>query len=450
MYCAKCGRIISDTKPFCRYCGARTAAPLIRENKVGYSTQNGRNAYSDRCTASTGGAPNAESNKSSAALVAIFAVAVGILAVVLVVVVLSGRMGMSAIYNNGISTSANFAPSDMQTSSAEHASSPAETTQSTTATPTITPTQYIPREEQSVEFASPEFEACIRQLLNKSYGNITVGECESVTELFIMGEYCFDKYTNYFTSGKGNDEDLGDGSFYYNGSRHQRSSLKNISDIEKFPNLVSVSICCTEVSDISPLCSLPYLKNLRLINNIYLSDISPLQSMGYLEGYLGLFRNNISDISALSVMKNVTWLGLSSNRITDITPLAGLTQLTRLNLYANQISDISALAGLVNLKDELKLNRNNISDISPLYTMTQLEILNISDNPVASISALYNMQSLRKLYMSNTNVSDIWALANLTKLKYVDLTNSPINSYQPVYNVKEVVGIRQQTSFFGW
>lgn len=60
------------------------------------------------------------------------------------------------------------------------------------------------------------------------------------------------------------------------------------------------------------------------------------------------------------------------------------------------------------------------------------------------------MQSLRKLYMSNTNVSDIWALANLTKLKYVDLTNSPINSYQPVYNVKEVVGIRQQTSFFGW
>ena len=23
MYCAKCGRIISDTKPFCRYCGAR-------------------------------------------------------------------------------------------------------------------------------------------------------------------------------------------------------------------------------------------------------------------------------------------------------------------------------------------------------------------------------------------------------------------------------------------
>ena len=60
------------------------------------------------------------------------------------------------------------------------------------------------------------------------------------------------------------------------------------------------------------------------------------------------------------------------------------------------------------------------------------------------------MQSLRKLYMSNTNVSDIWALANLTKLKYVDLTNSPINSYQPVYNVKEVVGIRQQTSFFSW
>lgn len=429
MLCDKCKRIISEIKPFCRYCGARTAAPFFPGNEDIPSP--------------------AKPAKGNNRIIAILAAAVGILAVTLVVVVLSGRTDISSDNNSGIPASESLASSDDWAVSTEHTSSPAEVSQPTPVVPTISPTQYIPREEQSVEFVSPEFEACIRQLLNKSYGDITVGECESVTELFILGEYCFDTYTNYFDSGKGNNEDHGDGSFYYNGSRHQRSRLDDISDIEYFPNLVSVSICCTEINDISPLCTLPYLKNLRLLNNIFLSDISPLESMGYLDGYLGLFRNNISDISALSVMTNITWLGLSSNRITDITPLAGLTRLTRLNLYSNQISDISALANLVNLREELKLNSNNISDISPLYALTQLETLSISDNPVASISPLYNMHSLKKLYMSNTNVSDISALANLTTLNYVDLTNSPVYSYWPVRNVRQVDGMRQQTGFSG-
>ena len=223
MYCDKCKRIISETKPFCRYCGARTAAPFFPGNKDIPSP--------------------AKPAKGNNRIIAILAAAVGILAVTLVVVVLSGRTDISSDNNSGIPASESLASSDDWAVSTEHTSSPAEVSQPTPVVPTISPTQYIPREGQSVEFVSPEFEACIRQLLNKSYGDITVGECESVTELFILGEYCFDTYTNYFDSGKGNNEDHGDGSFYYNGSRHQRSRLDDISDIEYFPNLVSVSIC---------------------------------------------------------------------------------------------------------------------------------------------------------------------------------------------------------------
>lgn len=88
---------------------------------------------------------------------------------------------------------------------------------------------------------------------------------------------------------------------------------------------------------------------------------------------LGLSNNNISDISRLLNLVYLRDLDLSNNNIRDlsngdISSLTFLTRLEKLDLSNNNISNISGLTYLIKL-EELDLRYNNINDISPLYEL---------------------------------------------------------------------------------
>ncbi len=298
-----------------------------------------------------------------------------------------------------------------------------------TPAPSATPVELTP-----AVFADPQFEALIRQLLNRPHGDILRGELTEIECLSILADRCFYEYYDYFALGSG--RDLSDGSYEYYGTKYPRGTLSDISDLRYFPNLKELNISCTEITDISVLYQLPQIETLRLTSNIYLSDISPIASLEYLKGDLQLFRNNISDLAPLSGLKNLTKLTLSSNNISDLTPLAGLTGLTRLNLYKNRIADISPLSGMV-LMEDLRLNANQVSDLTPLAGMAKLKELRLNINNIVDIWPLRTLAALETLYIQDNSINSIYVLRELPNLKYVNVKNNPIFDYSPLMGIPD-------------
>jgi internalin A len=163
----------------------------------------------------------------------------------------------------------------------------------------------------------------------------------------------------------------------------------------------------TQVTDLSPLKSLPGLRNLGLANT-QVTDFSPLSELNQLES-LNLANNHITDITFLSELTNLRELRLSNNQITDISPLNGLTNLESLNLSNNQITDITPLTNLTNLGGPfgvLNLGDNQINDVSPLSGLTKLQWLSLENNQISDPSLLATLKDLTFYLLHGNPVTD--------------------------------------------
>ena len=151
-----------------------------------------------------------------------------------------------------------------------------------------TPTSSKPT---GVTFSDANFEILIREVLNKTSGEITPADMLTITEL------------------DGEDRNIAD-----------------ISGIEYCTNLQELFLRSNDIIDISVLSTLTNLTELFLTSN------------------------DIIDISALSTLTNLTELSLMDNKIINISALNTLTNLRVLVLYRNHIVDISGLSTLTNLE----------------------------------------------------------------------------------------------------
>ena len=106
--------------------------------------------------------------------------------------------------------------------------------------------------------------------------------------------------------------------------------------------------------------------------NAYSSNISNLTGLEYatnLAFALALWQNNITDITPLAGLTYLRRLDLVNNNITDITPLAGLTHLKYLRLMVNNITDISALVSNAGLGNGVTVEvRGNPLNYASIYT----------------------------------------------------------------------------------
>ena len=173
-----------------------------------------------------------------------------------------------------------------------------------------------------------------------------------------------------------------------------------------------------------------YIEGKGVLNSNNISDLSPLMSLPHLTAVY-LSNNAVSDISSLSKMIQLDQLDLSNNAISDVSPLSKMTELTYLTLSNNAISDVSPLSKMTDLT-QLHLSKNSISDVSPLAGLTQLTFLNLSDNEISDISMLAEMTQLTFLYIRNNRISDVSPLAKLTQLKVLYLTNNAITDVSPL------------------
>jgi len=165
----------------------------------------------------------------------------------------------------------------------------------------------------------------------------------------------------------------------------QGKGIKDLSGLEKCPNLSLLRLTKNEVSDLKPIAGCTNLQSLDVASN-KVKDIAPVAGLTKLQ-YLELSNNEIEKFDAVAGLSALTSLYLTGNKIADAAPAAKLTKLWSLHLGKNQLKDIAPLAGLTKLQT-LEISENQITDLAPLAKYTDLSLLMMSKNKVSDLTPL--------------------------------------------------------------
>jgi Leucine-rich repeat (LRR) protein len=229
--------------------------------------------------------------------------------------------------------------------------------------------------------------------------------------------------------------------------------LANLDGIQCFPNLTSVWLASSSITDIAPIAQLPALTTLNLTNNP-ITDFEPLSALSQLTrlivsetvddaalevigGLTNLSALNIrgpfTDISPLAALSQLDDLAMSKSTddVVDLSPLSGLANLRAISFVLPGVSDISPLASIASLRQvSLYLASIDLTDLPAFAAYTDISLLQLQEtgtpiiddlSPLAGMSGLRNLQ----LYQVDADPSE---LAPLTELTALALTGVPVGS----------------------
>ena len=181
-------------------------------------------------------------------------------------------------------------------------------------------------------------------------------------------------------------------------------NLTDLSPLTSLPQLSSLAIGSVRDLDLSPIGEIAGLRNLEVTGD-GVSDVEFLKGLTSLEKLL--IQGPVKDWSPLSGLSNLQQLDLQSDDQTDIGPLSSLTQLRRLSLTDGDISDLGPLGCLPNLQ-VLEFYWGYIDNIDALAEVTQLKKLKLyATYEVKDLSPLFGLQSLEELELSDcTGLTD--------------------------------------------
>ena len=164
--------------------------------------------------------------------------------------------------------------------------------------------------------------------------------------------------------------------------------IRDLAGLENCPNLNTIYLTGSQVSDLTPLSKLTNLEQLTISGR----PGPGLETIGrsHAPAYLNLSLNQISDLTPLANLKDLQTLNLSSNAVAELGPLQGLTALQSLRLDGNQISDLKPLAGLKSLQ-MLSVKNNRVTDLTPLINLTAWRTLYLDQNQVSDLAPLVTM-----------------------------------------------------------
>jgi internalin A len=294
-----------------------------------------------------------------------------------------------------------------------------------------------------VTIPDANFEALIREVLDKPTGDILDTDLEAITNIYSHND-----------------------------------DISNITGIEYCINLSNLGIDLSNISDINLLENLTNLQLLSFVNND-IDDIAALAGLINLEQiYLG--GNQISNINALSGLTNLAYLNVVNNQITDIEPLVNNTGIddgdevwitdnllndTSIDTYIPQLIargvvvnyDVPIVVTFPDAKFEelireslvkptgditntdlrtiifLNGDERDITNITGIEYCTNLEQLNLKSNAITDIAMLSSLVKLWYINLHNNyEITNINALASLTDLKYLTIDNSLIDDISPL------------------
>ncbi|MEX0268938.1 leucine-rich repeat domain-containing protein [Leptolyngbyaceae cyanobacterium UHCC 1019] len=218
-----------------------------------------------------------------------------------------------------------------------------------------------------------------------------------------------------------------------------------LETIAQLTSLERLYIDDNQITDISPLVSLPNLTNLKIDDND-ITDFSPLSRCQDLPREPRLTIRQPADLDRLATLTNLTYLELvvdseiKAESWLDLTPLSRLTRLTRLNV--RRIEDLTPLQTLTQLT-HLELEGYELENLTPLQTLTKLTYLEIRSKCLADLSPLKFLTKLTELRISSwkTSITDLSPLAFLTKLTKLDLSSELVSDLSPLQGLTELTYI---------
>ncbi|MGY1460367.1 leucine-rich repeat domain-containing protein [Bacillus toyonensis] len=221
-------------------------------------------------------------------------------------------------------------------------------------------------------------------------------------------------------------------------SIYSGEGINEIAGLEHMTNLEKLTLRESNVTDISAISKLRYLKYVDLTSNP-IKNIHPIEQLENIN-MLFLRDNKISDLTPLSKMKKIKTLDLVGNNIEDIQPLFTLSTMKQLYLANNQISDLTGINQLSNV-ELLWIGNNKISNVESISKMSNLIELEIADSEIKDISPLSKLGKLQVLNLEENYISDISPLSNLTDLHEMNLGANEIADVRPVEELGKRISI---------
>ena len=196
-------------------------------------------------------------------------------------------------------------------------------------------------------------------------------------------------------------------------------SVESLEGLEKFPDLESLSISGSDLTDIKEVVAVENLRALRLENFDGLRDFSVFSVLGNLES-LHIESEGLKDLGFISGMKNLKRLEVLDAAILNLDSLASRPELEALTVEnCDDLKDAGAVSGLVNLK-ELSLELGYDCPEPDLGALTQVERLTLAQ--FKNCGFLKNMTNLTTLTLDNCSVADASGLTGLVNLKDLKCT----------------------------
>jgi len=278
---------------------------------------------------------------------------------------------------------------------------------------------YYDEPEMVVTFPDADFEALIREILEKSAGDITNIELATIITMRkrtgnisnLTGiEYCKNlKYIDLYKHNLTDITKIGQLRKIEELNLY-RNAVTNIDAIDGMNNLETLSVGYNEIADISVVLTLPKLKRLTVGNNP-ITNIDIITNLKNLE-YISIMDLNLTNLNLISNMLNLIGIEARYNQITDISALSNFINLEYLSINNNQITDIGVVTNLLNARD-INFNNNNVTDISAIASLPNLTGCGFSNNQISDISSISTgMEKFKYIYIPGNQISDIKALVD--------------------------------------
>ena len=154
--------------------------------------------------------------------------------------------------------------------------------------------------------------------------------------------------------------------------------LKNLDGVQNMPQLESIIIGGTNISDITALKCMRFLKEILIRNCNNLLSLSGIESLPSLKE-LNLDSDIIISLRDLKDLPNLDKVQIECDKLINLEGLEGASNITDLNLTSKGLEDISDIKSLIKLKNLDLSNCSSIESLSGLEQLKLLESLKVTD-----------------------------------------------------------------------
>jgi formylglycine-generating enzyme required for sulfatase activity len=278
---------------------------------------------------------------------------------------------------------------------------------------------------QEVSIPDPNFNAVIREALQKPSGPLTQSDMLSLTNISAIFR-----------------------------------NITNVQGLETAANLVSLDLQDNRITNINFPTNLTRLVSLDLSENPFLqlalpSGMTNLQTLRLENGRLtnlrlsaGLIRltslrvgfNQLSGLVLPADTVNLTELSAYQNQLTDVTFPPRMSRLTILNLDGNQLDTLHLPTGLTNL-NFIALGGNKLTSFTVAPDMTNLTALRLNDNQLTNFTIPPGLVKLSLIVLSRNQLDSLVLAPGLISLAFLEVTSNRLTNITLPPDVQELIGI---------